>query len=308
MRLARATQRPHSKDLTMTTHRPLPLSLLALAVAAALAACGGLPPNTAKLDEARNDYAAAQAIPMVQQRAPNEMKQASDALAAANEAFARQDPSADVDHLAYLARQRVAIARATSGQKRAEADVAQADVLRDKARLAARTDEADKAHRQAADATLMANDAQKLAADTQARNAQLEAQIKGLNAKKTDRGLVMTIGDVLFDTDRAQLKEGGLRNIDKLADFLKAYPQRTALVEGYTDSTGSEAHNEALSARRATSVRAALLERGVGGERVSMKGYGEAYPVAGNDSSGGRQLNRRVEIVLSDEAGHTVAR
>jgi outer membrane protein OmpA-like peptidoglycan-associated protein len=220
----------------------------------------------------------------------------------------RGDDVAQVDHLAYLARQRVAIAQATSGQKGAEAAVARADTVRDKVRLAARTNEADSANRQAADATLMANDAQRLAAETQARNAQLEAQINGLNAKKTDRGLVMTIGDVLFDTDRAQLKEGGLRSIDKLADFLKAYPQRTALVEGYTDSTGSEAHNEALSSRRATSVRAALLERGVGGDRVSMKGYGEAYPVAGNDSSGGRQLNRRVEIVLSDEAGRTVSR
>jgi outer membrane protein OmpA-like peptidoglycan-associated protein len=88
-----------------------------------------------------------------------------------------------------------------------------------------------------------------------------------------------------------------------LADVLNQNPGRNVLIEGFTDSTGSHAHNQELSERRATAVRAALTEMGVGKERVSMKGYGEGYPVASNDTASNRLLNRRVEIVLSNEGG-----
>ena len=135
------------------------------------------------------------------------------------------------------------------------------------------------------------------------RNRQLEAQIKDMNAKKTPRGLVVTIGDVLFDTDKAELKSGSMRNLEKLVSFLKENPQRKAVVEGFTDSTGSDSHNQELSGRRASAVRTALIDMGVGGERVDAHGYGEAYPVASNGNAGGRQMNRRVEIVLSEENG-----
>ncbi len=113
---------------------------------------------------------------------------------------------------------------------------------------------------------------------------------------------------MLFETDRAQLRAGGMRNVEKLVAFLNQYPQRKALVEGFTDSTGSESYNMELSSRRADAVRAALVDMGVVRNRIATQGYGESYPVAGNDSSGGRQLNRRVEIVLSDETGNIVPR
>ena len=90
-------------------------------------------------------------------------------------------------------------------------------------------------------------------------------QLKELNAKKTERGLVITLGDVLFSTNKAQLKSGGMRNVQKLADFLKQYPQRKVLVEGYTDSTGSNSLNQELSERRANAVRTALLDMGITG-------------------------------------------
>ena len=99
-----------------------------------------------------------------------------------------------------------------------------------------------------------------------------------------------------------------MRNVEKLVAFLNEYPQRKALIEGFTDSTGSESHNQELSGRRADAVRSALVDTGVGRGRITTQGYGEAYPVAGNDSSGGRQMNRRVEIVLSDEDGSIVPR
>jgi outer membrane protein OmpA-like peptidoglycan-associated protein len=218
---------------------------------------------------------------------------------------------------AYVARQRAAITQETINQKAAELAVTDATANRDRMRLTARTKEADQARQQADSAQLASEQSRRRAEaaqqqagasrmqaeDAQARNQQLEAQLTELNAKKTDRGLVITIADVLFDTNEAVLKASGARSVAKLAEFLQQYPQRNALVEGYTDSTGSESSNQALSSRRADAVRMALLGSGISGSRVATQGYGEAYPVAGNDSSGGRQMNRRVEVILSDDTG-----
>lgn len=282
----------------MTEHKIFAMTLIALAT---LAGCSSQPLKNVQLDQARADYQAAQANPQSRDLATVEMKQAGDALKRANEASERGDKPADVDHLAYLAKQRVAIARETGAQKAAEVAVSEADSARDKVRLAARTTEADMAHRSADSARLDTQDAQ-------ARSRQLEAQIRDMNAKKTPRGLVITIGDVLFDTDKAELKSGGMRNMEKLVAFLKEYPQRKAVVEGFTDSTGSDSHNQELSGRRASAVRSALVDMGIGSERLDAHGYGEAYPVASNGNSGGRQMNRRVEIILSDDSGTIPAR
>jgi outer membrane protein OmpA-like peptidoglycan-associated protein len=320
----------------MNTSRFPSLSVLALAAVTALAACSTLPADNARLMAARSDYQMAADSPQTRELAAVELKQAADALQRANDAQARKAKVTEVDHLAYLASSRVAIANETASRKTSEQAIVSATAARDQMRLTARTNEADAATRSAASsqrqadasqrqadsanqqanlAQQQANASQQQAAvsqqqaqDALARSAALEAQIKDLNAKQTDRGLVVTFGDVLFDVNQAQLKSGGLRNVDKLVGFLKAYPQRKAMVEGFTDSTGSEATNEALSARRADAVRAALVERGVGGDRLSTQGYGEAFPVAGNDSAGGRQMNRRVEIVLSDDSGKITPR
>lgn len=314
-----------------TSLRTFPATLIALAALASLGACSSVPDANAQLEQARSAYRLVQDDPQARTLAPVQLKQAGDALDQANAAHARRDDRATVDQLAYLATQRVAIARQTTQQKSAELTVSQADALRDKQRLAARTHEADTAQRQA-DASQRSADAsqqqaaasqrqadasnaqaqaaqqqssasQQQAADAQARTRQLEAQLKELDAKPTDRGLVVTIGDVLFDTDQAQLKSGAARNVDKLVAFLKAYPQRTARIEGYTDDTGSDSHNQALSTRRAQAVRMAMVGAGVGGDRIAAQGYGEAFPVAGNDNAAGRQMNRRVEVVLSDDNG-----
>jgi outer membrane protein OmpA-like peptidoglycan-associated protein len=312
----------------MTTHRIATLTLLA---AATLAACSSMPENNAALDQARSDYRSAEANPQTQSLAPAELKQAADALARAEAAQAHRDDRAQVDQLAYLARQRVALAQEAANRKGSEAAVAAASAQRDQMRLAARTREADAAtqtanaaqrdaassQRQAAaaqrqseasqqQANAARNDAavsQMQAGDAEARNAALQAQLRDLNAKQTDRGMVVTIGDLLFDSGESQLKSGGMRNVERLGGFLKAYPQRRALIEGYTDSVGGENANQALSARRADAVKAALLDMGVAPGQLSAQGYGETHPVAGNGNAGGRQMNRRVEVVLSDENG-----
>jgi outer membrane protein OmpA-like peptidoglycan-associated protein len=115
--------------------------------------------------------------------------------------------------------------------------------------------------------------------------------------------MVITLGDVLFGTDLARLNAEGMRTAEKLANVLQKNPQRTVLVEGFTDRTGTAAHNQDLSERRATAVRGVLQELGVARERVAIRGYGETYPIAANDTAQNRQLNRRVEIVLSDDTG-----
>ena len=316
---------------------PIRITALTL-LAAAMAACGSVPSNNTMVDQARSDYREAQANSQTRTLAAAELKQAGDALALAEASLANRDKMDKVNHLAYLSRQRTALAQEAAARKGSDAAIASASAERDKLRLDARTREADTATMNAAIATqdaaasqrqseasrrqseaaqrqAMASQqqaavsqqqaaaSQQQAGEAERRNQALEAQLRELDAKKTDRGMVITIGDVLFDTGRAELKSGGMRNVERLSGFLKQYPQRRALIEGYTDSTGSDQSNQVLSGRRADAVMMALLGMGVSRAQVTAQGYGETHPVAGNDDAGGRQMNRRVEIVLSDENG-----
>ncbi len=127
--------------------------------------------------------------------------------------------------------------------------------------------------------------------------------MKEMNAKQTARGQVITLGDVFFRVNQATLSADGQRNVRKLADYLNQYPESKVLIEGHTDSTGSNSLNQALSERRADAVRTALMAMNVAGDRVPILGLASAYPAATNDTSAGRQLNRRVEIIVSDGTG-----
>lgn len=303
--------------------------LSSLVTLATLAACSLTPPKNSPLDEARSNYAAAQSNPQVVRLAPGELGQAGDALNQANDAWNKSEDAARIDHLAYVAKQRVAIAEETARQKASEMTSASAAATRDRMRLDARTTEADTAQRNAeasqrqseasqrsaeasqrqseasqrsAEASQRESEAsQRQAQDADARSKRLEAQLKELDAKKTARGLVITLGDVLFDTNKAQLSPGGMRGVQKLADILQQYPQRNVLVEGFTDSIGSSASNQDLSERRARAVRTALQDTGISAERIANRGYGQSFPVASNATAAGRQLNRRVEIVVSED-------
>jgi len=291
------------------------LKSLAFASSLMLAACSSMPTTTATLDEARADFVAANNNPQVSSYAPLEFKQAGEALDRANQAAAKRESLDTIDRLAYVAKQRIATAQEVAKAKAAEVEIANASRERDRVQLEARTAEAERAKRdaamaqaqaasaqaQAADARAQAQAAQQQAAQLAERSSRLEALLVELHAQKTERGMVVTIGDVLFATDRAELTPNGMATVRKLADVMMQNPDRSVLVEGFTDSTGSTAHNQDLSERRASSVAQALTGLGVPRERVAMRGYGEAYPVASNDSASTRQMNRRVEIVLSNE-------
>lgn len=201
------------------------------------------------------------------------------------------------------AKQQTADSEAAASLAAAALATANADTERGKLRLEAQTAETAAAKKQA---TMAEENSNKKAAELDAANAklnQMETELHDLNAKKTERGLVITLGDVLFDVNKAELRSASNESMQKLAAFFKEYPERKALIEGYTDNTGSSDHNQALSDRRAMAVRKTLMSLGVSGDRVSTRGYGEVGPVASNDTSAGRQMNRRVEIVLSDNAG-----
>ena len=293
----------NSKETNMSSYRLFPLSLIAIAV---LAACSTAP--TQQLIEARSSYAAAQNDPQVVKFAEPELRQAGAQLNEAELSATNGDSEAQIDHLAYVAKQRVTIAQETARQKSAELSAAGAAAEREKMRLDARTVEADTATRAAAASGLAAEASQRQSELSQrqadaanAHSQQLEAQLKELDAKKTERGIVITLGDVLFDTNKSDLKAGGMRNVQKLADVLKEYPERNVLVEGFTDSTGSSEYNQDLSDRRARAVRTALQDTGVSRERISNRGYGKTFPVADNATAEGRQLNRRVEIIVSGD-------
>jgi outer membrane protein OmpA-like peptidoglycan-associated protein len=295
--------------------RSMTLKSAMFAGAVFLAGCSTVPTTTATLDEARADYVAASNNPQVANYAPLEFRQASEALDRANQAAAKRESLDTIDRLAYVAKQRVATAQEVARAKSAEREIADAGRQRDRMQLEARTAEAERARREAANANAQVAVAQAQAQDAQAqaaaaqqqaaqlaeRSARLEAILVELHAQKTERGMVVTIGDVLFATDRAELTPNGMASVRKLAEVMMQNPDRTVLVEGFTDSTGSHAHNQELSDRRAQAVAQALTSLGVPRERVAMRGYGEAYPVASNDNAGNRQLNRRVEIVLSNE-------
>src|SRR5690348_3067348 len=114
-------------------------------------------------------------------------------------------------------------------------------------------------------------------------------------------GLVLTLGDLMFDEGKASLQPSAMTAIDRLAQLMTVYPERSVRIEGHTDSAGDDAANQALSERRAVAVRDALIARGIDAARIEAVGYGETRPIADNGTPGGRQKNRRIEIVLSDE-------
>ena len=183
---------------------------------------------------------------------------------------------------AEMAKAQLAASQQANAQKTAELAAADADAaaLRDKARM----DRGD------------------------ARVNDLEIQLKDLNAKKTDRGIVVALGDVLFDSGKSQLQAEGARNMGKLAEVFKANPTTKATIEGYTDSVGSASSNLELSGRRAGAVMSALVGLGVPADRLSMRSHGEEMPVASNDTASGRQMNRRVEIVFAPQGDETMTK
>jgi outer membrane protein OmpA-like peptidoglycan-associated protein len=259
-------------------------TLIATSVAAVLlAACAAAPVKPDGAADARSKLTQLQSDPSLAGRAPLAVKEADTAVQVAEQPQADQELGA---YRVYMADRKVEIARAQAETSLAEDQRTALSANRETSRLDARTREADAAH--------------VAAANSEQQAAELQRQIDALQAKPTDRGLIVTLGDVLFDTGKASLKAGATSNLNKLVAFLNEYSDRTVLIEGYTDSVGSEDYNQGLSERRADSVKSYLAGQGIGSLRLSAAGKGESDPVASNDSAAGRQQNRRVEVIISN--------
>jgi len=307
-------------------------TLITAAVAAVLiAACATAPVKPEGAAEARAMLTQLQADPNLASRAPISMKEAEAAVHLAEQPEADQQLAA---YRVYIADRKVETARAEAETKYAEDQRVGLTEQREKARLDARTHEADLAMSKvasaqaesaeqkaqadaarnqagAAEAQADAAAAAALAAQQQAQSVamsaqqqadELQRQIAELQAKVTDRGIVLTLGDVLFATNKAELTSGANGNLNKLVAFLNKYSDRTVDIEGYTDSTGSADYNMGLSQRRADTVRSYLVDQGIGSGRLVASGKGMSSPVAGNDSATGRQQNRRVEVIINNPA------
>lgn len=134
------------------------------------------------------------------------------------------------------------------------------------------------------------------------RAQELERELADLKQKETERGTVFTLGDALFETNKSDLKPGAQNNFRRLAEALNQRSGRTVVVEGHTDSQGSDAYNLSLSQRRADAVKSYLVNYGVEANRITSVGKGEGFPVATNDTASGRQQNRRVEVIIENAA------
>ena len=256
---------------------------------------------------ARNELLRLQTDPVLAPQVQPALREAELAVQAA------EVPTRDVvggQHAVHVALRKIDIARADAERRTAESALKVLRQQREAILREAQSRELEIARAQAEAATAAALvqqqaaiAAQQRAAQAQAQTTELRRQMEELQAVNTDRGMVMTLGDVLFATGKADLAPGAAERLDKLAQFMHRYTDRTLLVEGHTDAQGTDANNLLLSERRAESVKVYLIIQSVESSRITTVGRGKDAPVADNATPEGRQQNRRVEIVIRNGAG-----
>lgn len=269
----------------------------------ALAACSTTPERIDELEQARATVQKLEAQPLAPNVASMRLRNARAALARAETARENDAPMQEILHDAYVARVNAEIGLESIEEAKALERIDEAEAIRTQVQLEARTAAAEQASAEAQQLRQEAEQARAAAQSASEEAKRLQQELAALEAKQTDRGVVLTLDDVLFETDQAELKPGASMAMNRLADFLRDHPDRRLLIEGHTDARGSEQYNERLSMQRAYAVTEALVERGIPTERLRPVGLGEAYPVASNETTAGRQQNRRVEIVVSEADG-----
>jgi outer membrane protein OmpA-like peptidoglycan-associated protein len=245
-----------------------------------------------RLANERQNSAEAQA--QSQQQADDARRQTEQAQSDTAKARAARD-QADAD---------AANARSDNAEAQAAAAKAQSDMANSQAASASAVSAAQADAEQSRLAAQQAQlNAQQANTDKAAMRAKLSEQLNSiLQTRDSARGLIVSMSDVLFDTGKFSLKPGAREKLAKVAGILLAYPGLNIEVGGYTDNVGGDAMNQTLSENRADSVRDYLVQEGVATGSVSAKGFGNSLPVASNDSSAGRQQNRRVELLVSGDA------
>lgn len=275
--------------------------LPALCALALLAACAA-PVKPDGADAARGQLRALQADAALAARVPSAVMEADAAVLAA------EQPTRDLvagQHAVYVAQRKVGIARAEAERRAADETLTALKQQRETILSEGQTREVEiaQAQTEAAAAAALAQQRAALAAQQEAANAsamtsELRRQMELLQARLTEHGMVMTLGDALFATGKSELQSGAAERLGLLAEFMHRYIDRTLLIEGHTDSQGSDEKNLALSQRRAEAVRAYLISQSVAATRMTTAGRSKDAPVADNATAEGRLQNRRVEIVI----------
>jgi len=240
----------------------LVMSMMCLGLLSACATTPSMQDNTA-LQEADRAVAAVAEDQDVHEYAAVELEKAKDKLDQAKTTWRNTGDRTRTQHLAYMAKRQAQTAEAVAKKGKARAQAEEAGKKRKNLQI-----------------------------------QELRSKLAALKPRQTDKGIVLTLGNVLFAFDSAKLNAQAQEPLDKLASFLHAHTADRVQVNGYTDSTGSQAYNQRLSERRAQSVADAMTARGIDRSRMTIEGHGEADPVASNSTASGRQQNRRVEFVI----------
>ena len=265
---------------------------LTIAVAAVLSACNSTPERNESLETARETVAKVEASPRAGVAA-TDISEARKSLDRANQLDKTKGKRADSEYEAQNATMRAQIANEKILTAEAQESIAKGTEQRQAVLIEAR-------ERDVRRSAAAADTAQQQTKDSESRVNSLESELADLKAKKTERGIVLVLGDVLFDTGQATLKSGAYGTLDRLASTLRDRPGRNVVIEGHTDNVGSEQSNQGLSERRAQSVQTALQQRGVGSSQIIAVGRGESSPIDSNESDSGRRQNRRVELIFSE--------
>jgi outer membrane protein OmpA-like peptidoglycan-associated protein len=257
-----------------------------------------------QMDRAKKAYAEAKANPNVEAYAPMELQEAGKAVQEAEKAKETED----ILQLGYIAERKTQFATTIADGKVAERDIDKLNVEKAEMNARKQTLEAERARKATAAETEKAAKAKSAAemeaakaAKAKAESDQLMKELASLKAQQTERGIVLTIGDVLFATGKANLSPDADKSVAKLAEFLNKYQKRNVLIEGHTDSVGKDDYNLTLSRNRADSVKSKLVGNGIEAGRITTVGYGKKFPLASNDTKAGKAQNRRVEVIILNE-------
>jgi len=260
-----------------------------------------------ELSSLESQYNQLAAQGFVAEYAPVALKEAEETIAKAKKLEEKREDKSLISHQQYLAKLKLDTALEIAKQKRAEAAIGNAEVRRKDALLSAKEREANALRNRAETAEYNVTQLEATAREMSAKADALAKTLEDFSAKQSERGLVLTMGNILFELNKSDLKPGAERTLEKVAAFLAEYANRSVLVEGFTDGLGSADYNQTLSEKRAEAVVAELKRLGISSSRLSAKGYGEDYPVASNSTDAGRQQNRRVELIIANQDQTAVA-
>jgi outer membrane protein OmpA-like peptidoglycan-associated protein len=269
-----------------------------IALAALLCISGCAPRQNVEVEKVESDFALLSDNPTAQSAAPAEFAEAQKAVRETRQAWEKRGDKEETEHLAYLAERKTQIAAWKIRQAQAEQTAANLKEQRKELLDNAQQLNTLRAEQKASQLQQSVTQYQQESAAQRQTITLLEQRLGKLQARSTARGLTLSLGDVLFETNKAELKPGAEHNLSPLVEYLRDNPDQQVVIEGHTDNVGTAEFNQSLSARRADAVKTALIHQGVEANRITARGLGESLPVASNDSAAGRLQNRRVDITL----------